>query len=176
MRTFIGERVYVRPMSETDATSVYAAWLNDSEVNKYLATKSTTVEELKRYIATKNGQSDTLLFGMFLKEDNRHIGTIKLEPIDIANKRATIAIMLGDKREWGKGYGPESMRLLITHCFNELGLEEVNLGVLAQNVSAIKSYEKIGFKEVKREAGAITYPNGIFDQVTMTLHTDSYVS
>lgn len=167
METFIGERVYLHKMGESDATTSYASWLNDVEVNKYLATKSATVDELKSYIATKNSQPNTLLFGIFSKEDDGHIGTIKLEPIDTVAKVATIAIMIGDKRYWGKGLAVESMQLLIDYCFSDLGLKEVNLGVLAQNEPAIRAYQKLGFEEAKREIGTVHYPNGIFDQVTM---------
>ena len=164
-----GRRIYLRPMTEKDATDVYTSWLNDPEVNKYLTTKSATVEELREYIAKKNMQADTKLFGIFLKENSVHIGTVKLEPIDTPNKKATIGILIGDKNYWGKGYAGEAMQLLIKYCFENLHMEEVNLGVLAQNTAAMRAYEKLGFKEAKRELGVVHYPNGVFDQVTMVL-------
>src|SRR3989344_5118547 len=166
MRTFIGARIYLRQMTEADATERYVSWLNDPEVNRYLATKSATVPELRAYIASKNSQPDTLLFGIFLKEKDIHIGTIKLEPIDAVNKKATVAIMLGDKQQWGQGLAREALSLLIDYCFKDLQLAEVNLGVVAQNEAAVQTYVKLGFKEVQREIGAVHYPNGVFDQVT----------
>jgi ribosomal-protein-alanine N-acetyltransferase len=169
MKTFTGERVIVRPMTEDDATPLYASWLQDEEVNRYLATKGSTTEELKAYIAQKNAQEDTEFYGIFLREDGRHIGTTKLEPIDKVAKAATIGIMIGDKREWGKGLAREAMQLIIQHCFNELGMDEVRLGVLGQNTSAIEAYKKLGFVEVARKPQSVHFPNGIFDQVEMTL-------
>jgi RimJ/RimL family protein N-acetyltransferase len=169
MKTFIGTRIYLRPMTEADATERYASWLNDPEVNKFLATKSATVPELREYIAAKNAQAGTLFFGIFLQEDDMHIGTIKLEPIDRVNKKATIAIMIGDKQQWGKGIAKEAMSLLIDYCFSDLQFKEVNLGVLAQNEGAVRAYTKLGFKEVSREVGSVHFPNGIFDQITMTM-------
>jgi len=157
-------------MTEEDATERYASWLNDPDVNTYLATKSTSMLELRAYIKSKNAQADTLLLGIFLHENDTHIGTVKLEPIDTLNKRATIAILIGEKQEWGKGLAGEAMSMLIEYCFSELHLNEVNLGVLAQNEHAIRSYTKLGFKETRREIGAVHYPNGVFDQVIMAIH------
>ena len=157
----------MRSMTEKDATLVYASWLNDLEVNKFLATKSATVVELLDYIDKKNKQTDALCLGIFLENSNQHIGTVKLEPIDRLNKKATIAIMIGDKDSWGKGFAIEAMQILIDYAFNDLKLEEINLGVLVQNINAIKVYNKLGFKEVRRELGSVKYPNGVFDQLWM---------
>lgn len=159
----------MRPLTETDATETYASWLRDTEVNKFLATKHATVESQREFIALKNAQKNAELFGIFLREDTRHIGTIKLEPIDLIAKKATIGIMIGDKREWGKGLAAEAMQLVIAHCFNDLSLTELELGVLAQNRSALRVYEKLGFVETDRKIGAVKYENGVFDQVEMSL-------
>lgn len=156
-------------MTDSDATPAYASWLNDREVNAYLSTKSATVSELKEYIATKNNSEHAELYGIFLKEKDIHIGTVKLEPIDRTHGWATIGILIGDKRQWGKGIAGEALRLLIKYCFQELHLDEVRLGVLAQNTNALRAYQKIGFKEISRTLGAVRYPNGICDQVEMKL-------
>lgn len=162
-----GERVYLRALTKADATPVYASWLNDGDINKFLATKSATIPELEEYINKKNSQSDALFFGIFLNSNDQHIGTVKLEPIDIVNKKATIAIMIGDKVSWGKGFAKEAMRVLIDYAFRALKIEEINLGVLLQNENAIKVYKKLGFKEVRRELQSVKYPNGVFDQAWM---------
>lgn len=167
--TFTGTRVYLRLLTPRDATATYASWLNDPEVNAYLETKRATVDTLREYIEKKSAQSDTEFYGIFLREDDRHIGTVKLEPIDKMRGYAQIGILIGDKREWGKGYAAEVMQLLIEYCFGPLGLTEVRLGVLAQNENAIQVYEKLGFREMSRSIGAVAYENGRFDQVEMTL-------
>ncbi len=156
-------------MHESDASEAYASWLNDPEVNRYLATKHATSAELRKYIEEKNRKPDTELFGIFLREGDRHVGTLKLEPIDRAAKKATLGILIGDKREWGKGYAGEAIRLAIAHCFGELGMEEVWLGVIAQNTSALRAYQKLGFVETARKPGSVVFPNGVFDQVEMIL-------
>lgn len=163
-----GSRVILRILEDRDATERYAGWLNDPEVNRFLATKSATVTELREYIAKKHAQKDALFFGIYLKENDLIIGTVKLEPIELPKKRATIAVMIGEKTEWGKGYAGEAMKLLMDWCFDELGCEEVNLGVVAKNIAAIRAYEKLGFRETKRDLGYIRYGDELHDQVWMT--------
>mgnify|MGYP001618205486 CR=1 FL=1 len=166
---FESSRLTLRIMEDHDATPEYAGWLNDPEVNRYLATKSATIQELQDYIRKKDLQVDALFFGVYLKENNAHIGTVKLEPIEPDQKRATIAVMIGDKASWGKGYAAEAMQLLMDWCFNELGFDEVNLGVIAKNAAAIRAYEKLGFVEMKRELAYVQYGDEMHDHVLMAV-------
>ncbi len=167
--TLTGPRVTLRILDDSHANERYASWLNDPEVNKFLATKSATIPELREYIAKKHGQKDALFFGVFLKENDLFIGTVKLEPIEPDHRRATIAVMIGDKEYWGKGFAAEAMGLLCDWCFDELGLEEMNLGVIAKNTAAIRAYEKLGFTETKRDTNYIQYGDEMHDQVWMAL-------
>jgi ribosomal-protein-alanine N-acetyltransferase len=166
---FRSERLEVRPMTIHEATPTYASWLNDKEVNRYLATKGSTVEELRHYITKKSAQTDCEFYGIFLHPEGRHIGTIKLEPIERVQGYAQIGILIGDKQEWGKGYGSEAMRLIIDYCFKTLRLGEVKLGVIGENEAALQLYKKLGFVEVARKPQSVHYPNGVFDQVEMSL-------
>mgnify|MGYP002725587277 CR=1 FL=1 len=166
--TFDGPRITVRTMETSDATERYASWLNDPEINRYLGTKSATIEELRDYISNWNQQSNALFFGIFIK-DGAHIGTIKLEPIDIENKTAMIAIMIGDKSTWGKGYGSEAMKLLIDWCFEELKLEKITLGVVSTHMSAIQAYEKLGFEGYEVEPQCLHYGDEVHDRLYMAL-------
>ncbi len=163
----IGERIYLRALDQQDASDDYASWLNDPEVNKFLATKSATKESLADYIQKKNEQSDALFLGIIIKAGDKHIGTIKLEPIDSKLGKTVIAIMVGDKANWGKGYGGEAMEILMEYAKNNLNIDTVELGVVAQNVTAMNAYAKLGFIEVNREYGTVHYDNNDYDQVTM---------
>lgn len=164
-----GERVYLRTLSPQDASDEYAGWLNDTEVNKFLATKSADKQGISDYILKKNSQSDAIFLGIFLNENNKHIGTIKLEPIDLKTKKAVIAIMVGDKKSWGKGYGGEAMKILIDYAHKKMHIDTIELGVIGDNLTAINSYMKLGFREIKREHEAVQYGTNIYDQVTMLL-------
>lgn len=165
----IGARVYLRSLTEEDASSQYCDWLNDPAVNQFLETKSADESSLIRFITQKNEQPNAIFLGIFLREGNKHIGTIKLEPIDIENTKATIAIMIGDKKSWGKGLGGEAIKLLVDYAAKELQIKKIDLGVFGENIIAIHAYAKLGFREINREVGAVQCGDNIYDQVTMML-------
>jgi len=73
------------------------------------------------------------------------IGTIGFNQIDSHNRSAEIGIMIGEKDFWNKGYGSDAMRVMITHGFDDIGLNRVYLHVFECNPRGIRCYEKIGF-------------------------------
>lgn len=164
-----GNRIYLRKLDEKDATQKYCDWLNDPEVNKYLETKRATIEELRRYIKEKNKNPNCLFLGIFFKEDEKHIGNIKLEPIDFKNKKVTLGMLIGDKEYWGKGLGTEAAKLLVDWAFDNLELEEVNLGVISENKAAIRIYEKAGFRIDKIEKRAVKHGDKDYDRIVMSI-------
>lgn len=141
-----GERIYLRPLKEEDASEDYCSWINNMEVNKYIDSKETTIEELKKYINKRWYDPNCLFLGIFLKNKDRHIGNVKLEPIDFEKRKATLGILIGEKEYWNKGYATETLKTLTSYAFNNLRLNEINLGVYKENIGAIKAYEKTGFK------------------------------
>ncbi len=167
-----GDRIYLKKLREDNATQEYCDWLNDSEVNIYLETKRATIEELKRYIRERENNKNCLFLGIFLKENNKHVGNIKLEPIDLSCKKTTLGILIGDKNYWGRGIGTEATKLVVNHAFNTLGLNDVNLGVISKNKSAIRVYEKVGFEVDKIEKKSDKY-GGSYYGITMSINKNN---
>lgn len=164
-----GERIYLKTMQAENATAEYAGWLNDPAVNKYLETKSANIGELKNYIKAKLADENCLFFGIFMKDSDKHIGNLKLEPIDWRKKFAVFGILIGDKNYWGKGLATEATKLITDFSFNKLNLETLELGVIADNLAALKVYEKIGFKVDKINKAAVNYNGRSFDQIIMLI-------
>lgn len=164
-----GRKIYLKTLTEKNATEEYCRWLNDPEVNKYLETRRATISELKKYIEEKNRNPNCLFLGIFYKKNNKHIGNIKLEPIDVRNHRATLGILIGDKNYWGKGIGTEAIKLLIDYAFNKLNLKEINLGVISDNKRAIRVFKKIGFQIDRIEKKAVRHDEALFDKIIMSI-------
>lgn len=164
-----GEKIYLKNLDEKNATQEYCDWLNDSEVNKYLETKEATIDELKQYIHDKNNNPNCLFLGIFLKENNKHVGNIKLEPIEFEEKKATLGILIGNKNYWGRGIGTEATKLLVNYAFNTLDLKEVNLGVISENKAAIEVYKNAGFKIDMINKKSTRYGNKYYDGVVMSI-------
>lgn len=162
-----GTTIYLRELTESDANEAYCNWLNDPIVNKYLETRKATIEDLKQYIRLKKESPNCLFFGIFLKENDKHIGNVKLEPIDFERKTSYFGILIGEKEQWGKGIGTEATRLAVDYAFNVLNLKEVMLGVIAENKAAIRAYEKVGFEIKRVEGKKIKHDATLYDQVIM---------
>jgi spore coat polysaccharide biosynthesis protein SpsF (cytidylyltransferase family) len=139
------DRILLRELNSGDVTEQYCQWLNDPEVNQFLETKGSTILGIQTFIAEKNNRPDCILWGIFIKETNKHIGNIKLEPINFTTKEAEIGIMIGERSVWGKGYCQESVRLVTKYAFSTMGLTKIKLGVIVENVNAINCYKKSGF-------------------------------
>ena len=162
-----GSKIFLRTLTEDDASPDYAVWLNDAEVNRYLETRSVTIDGLKTFIREKNANPHALLLGIFWKENGLHIGNIKLEPIDLQRRSAVLGILIGEKAYWGKGVATEAIELVTHHAFSALRLKEMTLGVIAEHTAAIRAYEKCGFVIAHREKNAINHDGVLFDRIVM---------
>jgi len=169
-----GQRIYLKILTEQNATPEYCAWLNDKIVNQYLETRKATIVGLKKYIKEKNNNPNCLFLGIFFKKKQIHIGNIKLEPIDFENSKATIGMLIGAKDFWGKGIGTEAIKLLVDYGFKNLNLKEINLGVISENKVAIKVYKKVGFKINSIEKEPIEHDNKLFDAIMMSIKNEKY--
>ncbi len=168
-----GERIYLKTLGKHDATKEYCSWLNDPVVNKYLETRDATIAGIEKYIKDKNKNPNCLFLGIFFKENQKHIGTIKLEPVDLKNCKATLGLLIGDKDYWGKGIGKEATALLVDYGFNKLKLKEVNLGVISDNKAAVRVYEKAGFKVEKINKKSVRHGSKLFDEIVMLIKNEN---
>lgn len=138
--------IKIRPLKIEDAyTSV--EWRNDKEVFKFTGntySQEITLEsELKwinRVINNQNEYRCAILAG------NKYVGNIYLT--DIQDKQAEYHIFIGDKRYWGKGIAKIASEQIIRYGFQSLGLSRIILSVNKKNLTAIKLYEKLGFKVI----------------------------
>ena len=142
----IGKRIYLRELTTDDARQEYCDWLNDTEVNQYLITRNSTLEELKEYIQKQIDNPNSLFVGMFDKKNDQHIGNIKLEPIVWKKRKAELGILIGSKNYWRKGFGTEAIKLIIDYSYTSLKLNFIEIAVFSENKVALKMYEKVGFK------------------------------
>lgn len=141
----IGSSIYLRPVENEDGP-LYAQWLNDPEIRRCLNRQiPISLQAEQKWIETTNGDGNTLSLAVVLKEDDRLIGGAGLREIDSTNRHAIFGIVLGDKKEWDKGHGTETLRLLLAHAFETMNLHRISLHVLEHNKRGQRCYEKAGF-------------------------------
>ena len=75
-----------------------------------------------------------------------HIGNCVYYNLNPSEGKTEIGIMIGNREYWNKGYGPETINVLLDYIFKRTDLERVYLTTLNWNLRAHKCFLKCGFK------------------------------
>jgi ribosomal-protein-alanine N-acetyltransferase len=148
------QRFELRSISPiNDSFENYISWMKNKESNSFIqgVNVELTIQDLVNYVWEKNKSKTALLFGIFVKPGNIHIGNVKLEPI-MPKKSATLGILIGEESWRGKNVGFEVITRILDFCFQDLDLEMVELGVNKRNLRAISLYTRLGFIESAQES------------------------
>lgn len=142
-----GNAIYLRKLCPQDANRDYCGWLNDPQVNRYLESRYQrwTVKKIREYVKDINSSKSNLFLAIIRKDCGRHIGNIKLGPVDLRHKHCDIGIIIGDKPSWGRGFATEAIKLARDYAFKTLKLQKLTAGIYGQNIGSLKAFKKAGF-------------------------------
>lgn len=172
----IGNKIYLRGIEKSDITGNWFNWFNDPDVTLYgsRGLKPVYIEDLEKFYNEVSESEHNVTFAIIKKENNEHIGNISLQKIDWINRICELGIVMGEKKEWGKGYGTEATILTIKHGFDKLNLRKIYLCVISKHTAAVKLYKEVGFviegtfiKEVLRD-------NREYDYYRMAIFRDDF--
>lgn len=158
-----GERVYLRSLAASDADGAYLEWFNDEEVCRgnshyvYPYTRAAALAYIRRASQTR----DHLILAIALAANHRHIGNIALQDIHPVYRAADLAIVIGDKSAWGRGYAKEAARLICGHGFVALNLNRIACGTFQDNAAMQRLALSLGMKREGRRRRA-AFKNGRF--------------
>jgi [ribosomal protein S5]-alanine N-acetyltransferase len=153
----VGERLFLRPLSESDVAGPYAKWFNDDEVcqgNSHHVFPY-TAEAALAYVRETRNNRNALILAIVLKDDDAHIGNISLQEIHWIYRSAEFAIVIGEKQRWGKGFSIEAGRLLCDHGFRTMNLNRIYCGTFEDNVAMRRLALALGMKEEGRRRQAV---------------------
>jgi RimJ/RimL family protein N-acetyltransferase len=85
----------------------------------------------KEWIEKEN--LDGYVFMIRRIEDDQPLGFIELDGIDWQSRNGWVGIAIGERENWGKGYGTDAFRILIRFAFRELNLRRLSLTVFEYN-------------------------------------------
>ena len=143
----IGVKVYLRPLEREDAP-LLVPWFNDPEVTRNLRRyRPQTLRDEEAFLDKVTQSEHDVALGIVVRATDRLIGVTGLHQIDFKNRHSCFGILIGEKAEWGKGYGTEATALIVKHAFETLNLNRVWLQVYDDNARARRSYVKVGFRE-----------------------------
>lgn len=147
-RRFVdGRRIYLREVTAADATDRYCEWLNDPDVNRYLETRFElqTRERVLAYVDAQNRSADVVFLAIVRKDDDVHLGNLRIGAIDPVHRTGTLALVIGEKAAWGAGIGTEAIELATRYAFEQLELRKLTARCYAVNLGSIRAFERAGW-------------------------------
>lgn len=140
----------------------FRLWSAD-RYEKFPATPEDINENYK--ICKNNG----LFCPMTLVDDNKIIGHLILRKSNKGEHAIRLGFIIVDDSMRSKGYGKKIINEAITYAREKLNANEINLGVFANNESAIRCYKAVGFEEVGLEKNAYMFQDENWDCIEMRL-------
>lgn len=146
------ERLLLRELEVGDVSDDYVAWLNDSEVARFLETRLSeqNTETVRAFVSAVRERANEFLFGIFLRADGRHIGNIKVGPVRAHHDLADLSLLIGARDCWGKGYACEAIVAASRHAFQALGVRKLQASMYAPNEGSRRAFLKAGYREEGR--------------------------
>lgn len=142
-----GKLVYLRAMDPEQDAEVLSIWQRDALYDRFSDSEPAMMfnkEQMKDWYEKRIDRIS--MFMIYKIEDEKKIGDIELAGYDWHSGNAWLGIAIGERENWGRGYGTEALQLLLKMAFEEWNLHRVSLAVLCYNERAIRSYEKAGFQ------------------------------
>lgn len=150
-------RLVLRRPSLEDAEAIFARYMSDAEVVRYLGRlRHTSVEDSRQFLPISDSDWERGPAGPFLieaRDGGRLLGGVRLrfpEP-DVALAGYALA-----RDAWGRGYATEAM-LAMVDVVRALGLRELRASCHPDNAASIHVLEKCGM--IQRGAVRELFPN-----------------
>ena len=171
MTTFlVGQHIRLRGMGHDDIPA-YRRWLHNAAATYFMESgwKPVGDAEMEALYRQATEQSDTVVFIIEDRATGEAVRSCGLYLIQWICRRAEFRILIGEDGGRDRGLGSEAAGMVVDYGFATLNLETINLGVNAESLRAIRSYEKAGFvrEGIRRK---LIYRNGrYYDALMMSV-------
>ena len=171
-----GAKCFLRGAGEADAVEVLRTFDLTHAETDYLLTypdeNSFAVEQEAEFLKARSESKNDIEIAAFV--DGRIVGTAGIDPIGDKEKirhRADFGIAV-EKAYWGCGIG-KALTLACIECARQAGYLQIELEVVAENASAVRLYESVGFREYGRNPKGFCARSGWQALTLMRLELDS---
>lgn len=155
-------------LTPEDVSDSYVEWLNDPEINRYLESRFVTHDRdgVAAFVASMLASPSSLFLAIRSKELGRHVGNIKLGPIDRYHGWGEIGLMVGAREAWGRGVATNAIAVISDIGFKDLGLRKLTAGCYASNKGSQIAFERAGFVvEASRRAHFVS--DGVLEDLIL---------
>lgn len=148
----VGEKVFLRPIRKSDARRLFEL-IKEPEVRRFLrhpyAPFSFENERKRTEKAVQDWKTGKgFEFVVCDKQTGQVMGRGGLHHYKPERGECTIGTVLG-KKNWHKGFGTETMQLLMRHAFEQFGMKRIGMYFNAKNPGSSGIARKGGFRKHK---------------------------
>ncbi|MBC2579771.1 GNAT family N-acetyltransferase [Clostridium sp. DJ247] len=145
---YVGKKVRLRAYRKEDI-NLRLSYINNPEIERLLVADipyPISLHEEQKWFESISAFNDTYKFAIETLEDNQFIGGCSINAVDWKNSVVTVGIFIGNINFWGKGYGTDAMKILLSFIFLQMNINKVRLITYSFNERAVRCYKKCGFK------------------------------
>jgi len=149
--TLTTKHLILVPFADQQLNERYVGWLNDPEVVRYSEQRHRrhTRESCRRFVSSFAGGPSHLWAIVAKDPDLGHIGNINTD-VDAPNRTADVAILIGEKKAWGRGLGAEAWTAVLDFLLGPGRMRKVTAGAMAENKAMLGIMKKAGMAEEGR--------------------------
>ena len=151
MKKKINNNIILKKLNSQDISTEYLKWMNDKEVTKFTEQrfKKHSLKDIKKFVKEKNKSKNEFLYGIFLKKKTvlKHVGNIKLGPINKIHKSAEVSYIIGNKNFWKKGIATKSVKQIVKIAKKKFKLKKLIAGCYENNYGSIKVLKNNNFNQ-----------------------------
>lgn len=137
--------IFLRKMTEED-TDLIVSWRNSDAVRRnFIYQDLFTRQSHENWVRTMVETGKVVQMIICELVDGKPLGSVYVRDIDPVHHKAEYGIFIGESGARGRGIGTAAAKLMIRCSFEELKIHRLFLRVYADNLQAIRSYEKAGF-------------------------------
>ncbi|HVT14458.1 MAG TPA: GNAT family protein [Fimbriimonadaceae bacterium] len=152
-------------------------WINDVEVTRHLVAGDFPMTRLaeREWMEKNSKQSDTSVTFAIETLGGKHIGFSGLFDIEWRHGTGFTGTMIGDKSEWGRGYGTDAAATRNAYAFDFLGLRMLYSSVFVGNEGSLRMLTKAGYRECGRYPKKLWKRGSYVDEIMLYLERETWL-
>jgi RimJ/RimL family protein N-acetyltransferase len=178
---FVGELVRLGPIDHEKDAEIESRWTHDPQYLRMLspspALPLSPAQLRKKYEKIEKEQEESknlFYFTIRTNEAGRLAGFARLYWVEWTHGHGRLQLGIGDPQDRGRGYGSETLRLLLRFAFGELNLYRLSVEIPEYNLPALRLFQRAGFREEVRRRQALNRDGCFWDLLILGLLRDEW--